>query len=196
MSRTGSGSTPPGRIRIVAGSKRGHRIKVVATEGVRPTSERVREAIFDALGPVTGLRVLDLFAGTGAMGLEALSRGAAHCTFVEADAVVARELRSNIADLEFESASRVVVRDYFSAATRLATESGGFDLLFLDPPYRMLPEVEAKLEPLLPGLLGEDGLAVIEGPRATDACFSRAAVFDRAYGDTRVIMISMRRSEP
>jgi 16S rRNA (guanine966-N2)-methyltransferase len=196
MSRTKPGNALPGRIRIIAGSKRGHRIKVVTAEGVRPTSERVREAIFDALGPVTGLRVLDLFAGTGGMGLEALSRGAGHCTFVEADAVVAKVLRSNVADLEFESMSRIVVRDYLSAATRLAAESRAFDLLFLDPPYRMLPEVEARLEPFLPGLLGEDGLAVIEGPRASSACFARAAVFDRAYGDTRVIMISMRRNEP
>ena len=71
----GGARTPSGRVRIVAGSKRGQRLKVPAASDVRPTSERVREAIFAALGPVEGLRVLDLFAGTGAMGLEALSRG-------------------------------------------------------------------------------------------------------------------------
>ena len=66
---------PPGRIRIVAGTHRGRRLRVPAGTTVRPTSERVREAVFDALGPIGGLRVLDLFAGTGAMGLESLSRG-------------------------------------------------------------------------------------------------------------------------
>jgi 16S rRNA (guanine966-N2)-methyltransferase len=196
MSKSGTGNTAPGKIRIVAGSRRGHRLKVPAAGDVRPTGERVREAIFDVLGPVEGLRVLDLFAGTGAMGLEALSRGAAHCVFVESDRAVATVLRANIQALDFDPVSRVVASNYYAAASRLVAEPAPFDLLFLDPPYRMLPEVEARLEPLLPGLLGEDGAVVIEGPRAAGACFSRDPVFARDYGDTRVIMISMRRNDP
>jgi 16S rRNA (guanine966-N2)-methyltransferase len=196
MSARGTEGGPPGRIRIVAGSRRGQRIKVVQSEKVRPTSERVREAVFDALGPIAGLRVLDLFAGTGAMGLEALSRGAVSSVFVEADAAVAAVLRSNIATLGFETEARVMVGGYAAAVRRLATEPPAFDLLFLDPPYRMLPEVEATLEPVLSGLLGEDGVTVIEGPKAFRASFSRDPVFDRVYGDTRVIMISMRRNDP
>ncbi|HLA80440.1 MAG TPA: 16S rRNA (guanine(966)-N(2))-methyltransferase RsmD [Thermoleophilia bacterium] len=190
----GGARTPSGRVRIVAGSKRGQRLKVPAASDVRPTSERVREAIFAALGPVEGLRVLDLFAGTGAMGLEALSRGARCCAFVESDRAVAAVLRVNIAGLGFESSSKVYVADYWTSVQRLAAGSEPFDLLFVDPPYRMLPEVEAKLEPLLPGLIGEDGAVVIEGPRSAGAGFSREPIFNRVYGDTRVIMISMRRN--
>lgn len=99
----------PGTIRIIAGSRRGRRIKVPVKGEVRPTGDRVREAIFDALGPVDGLRILDLFAGSGAMGLEALSRGAGRCVFVESDREVAAVLRANIAALAFPSGSSDVV---------------------------------------------------------------------------------------
>lgn len=193
MSKSGAGKAASGKIRIIAGSRRGHRLRVPAAGDVRPTGDRVREAIFDALGTIEGLRVLDLFAGTGAMGLEALSRGAAHCVLVESGRVVAATLAANIAALSFESVTRVVVSDYLTAVSRLTAEPPPFDLLFLDPPYRMLPEVEARLQPLLPGLLGENGVMIIEGPRSAGACFSRDPVFDRVYGETRVIMISMRR---
>jgi 16S rRNA (guanine966-N2)-methyltransferase len=180
----------------VGGAKRGRRIRVVSHEGVRPTSERVREAIFDALGPIGGLRVLDLFAGTGAMGLEALSRGAASCVFVENDPAVVSVLRANIAAVELERESTVIQAGYLAAAKRLAVPPASFDLLFLDPPYRMLPEVESALTPVLPGLLPEGGVAVIEGPKAVCASFGQVPVFDRVYGDTRVIMICMRRNVP
>jgi 16S rRNA (guanine966-N2)-methyltransferase len=196
MNKKDGGSSPPGRIRIVGGAKRGRRIKVVSEKGVRPTAERVREAIFDALGPVVGLRVLDLFAGTGAMGLEALSRGARSCVFVEHDTRAASVLRDNITALELEPLSTVIQGGYLAAAKRLAMQPVPFDLLFLDPPYRMLAEVEAALTPLLSGLLGEDGVAVVEGPKAFHPSFARVPVFDRLYGDTRVIMICMRRNDP
>ncbi|MCL5736054.1 MAG: 16S rRNA (guanine(966)-N(2))-methyltransferase RsmD [Actinobacteria bacterium] len=193
MSSAAGIGKPPGKLRIIAGSRKGHRLKVAPGGELRPTSERVREAIFDALGPVDDLRVLDLFAGTGAMGLEALSRGAAHCVFVESNAAVADTLRANVGALGFESRSEVLVADYVTATCRLMGTLGLFDLLFVDPPYRMLQEVEARLEPLLPGLLGEDGAIVVEGPKSAGSAFSRIPVFDRMYGDTRVLMISMRR---
>jgi 16S rRNA (guanine966-N2)-methyltransferase len=183
---------PPGRIRIVAGAKRGHRIKVPPGE-VRPTGERVREAVFDVLGSVYGLDILDLFAGSGAMGLEALSRGAASCVFVEAQRAAAAVLRENIASLGLEARSEVLAVDYATAAARLRESGRAFDLLFLDPPYRMLPKVEAGLEPLLEGLLTEDGLMVIEGPKAVGTYSFGEPVFDRVYGETRVVMISKRR---
>ncbi len=195
--------TRPGTVRIVGGTRRGRRIKVPREGDVRPTADRVREAIFDALGRVDGLRVLDLFAGSGAMGLEALSRGAAECVFVEADAQVAAVLRENMAALGFPASStRVVVGDYRRLIARLAErpgEAGGgprFQLLFVDPPYRMLPEVEVMLQPLLPTLLAEDGLVVVEGPRSVKVEMNLNPVFDRAYGQTRVVMFDMRRSGP
>lgn len=187
---------PPGRIRIVAGEKRGHRIRVPLMADLRPTGERVREAIFNVLGPVDDLLVLDLFAGTGAMGLEALSRGARRCVFVENDSSVAAVLLENISSLDYQSRSRVITTDYRRALSALEREKGGFDLLFVDPPYRMLPEVEATLGPLLPLVVGDDGVVVVEGAKSRGVTLGRVPVFDRTYGDTRVTMISMRRSVP
>ena len=115
----------PGTLRIVGGRKRGRRLKVPLRGEVRPTADRVREAIFDALGPVEGLQVLDLFAGSGAMGLEALSRGASRCVFVEGDGQVAAVLRQNIAGLGFTPASApVLVTDYVRAVQRLGEREG------------------------------------------------------------------------
>jgi 16S rRNA (guanine966-N2)-methyltransferase len=186
----------PGKIRIVGGARRGRRLKVAAGTMIRPTAEKVREAMFDALGPVGGLSVLDLFAGTGAMGLEALSRGASACVFVEKDPAVAAVLQQNIAMLDYETVCRVMVSGYDEALKSLARGEAGFDLLFIDPPYRMLAEVEVTLMPLLSSLLSEDGVAVIEGERSSQVDLGRLPVFDRTYGDTRVTMIRMRRSIP
>jgi len=185
---------PAGKVRIVAGAKRGHRLRVPAVIGVRPTSEKVREAIFDVLGPVADMLVLDLFAGTGAMGLEALSRGAESSVFVEHDFAVAAVLEENIAALGYQRRSRVIVSGYREALPRLAGLGAGFDLLFVDPPYRMLPEVEATLGALLSSVLKDDGVAVIEGDRPSLVTLGQIPVFDRAYGNTRVTMIRMRRS--
>lgn len=184
----------PGRVRIVAGAKRGYYLKVAPTLEIRPTSEKVREAIFSVLGPLEGLTVLDLFAGTGAMGLEALSRGAASCVFVEEAPDVAEFLQANVAKLGYGPACRVMVHDYREALRRLLARGSSFDLLFVDPPYRMLPEVEVTLRPLLPSLLAEDGVVVAEGDKSTPVTFDRAPVFDRVYGSTRVTMISSRGS--
>ena len=184
----------PGAVRIVAGARRGRRLKVAPVGGVRPTSEKVREAIFDVLGPVGDLDVLDLFAGTGAMGLEALSRGARGCVFVEENSATAAVLRANIAELGYEQVCRVVVSDYHKALWRLVQTEARFGLLFVDPPYRILAEVEVTLKPLVPSLLSDGGVAVIEGDRSSRATLGETPVFDRVYGETRVTMISIRRS--
>lgn len=179
----------PGRVRIVAGAKRGQYLKVAHGSEVRPTSEKVREAIFSVLGPVERLAVLDLFAGTGAMGLEALSRGAGSCVFVEEASAVAEVLRSNIGKFGYKPLSEVMVCDFQEALRRLQDRKSLFDLLFVDPPYRMLPEVEIALGPLLPGLLADEGVVVAEGERSTRVTFEGLPVFDRVYGATRVTMI-------
>jgi 16S rRNA (guanine966-N2)-methyltransferase len=183
----------PGSVRIVAGTRRGRRLRVPHGGATRPTGEKVREAIFDVLGPVTGLSVLDLFAGTGAMGLEALSRGARDCIFVEEDPAVALVLRENIAALDYEAGCTVINAGYVQALGGLAGREPGFDLLFLDPPYRMLAEVEGMVAPLLSSLLSDDSVVVVEGDRAMQATLGRHPVFDRTYGDTRVVMIRTRR---
>ncbi len=184
----------PGTVRIVAGARRSRRLRVPASVTVRPTSEIVREAIFDSLGPVGGLSVLDLFAGTGAMGLEALSRGAARCVFVEHDKTVSEVLRTNIRDLDYLSASRVIAADYHAALQDIMGAGERFDLLFVDPPYRMLTEAEVTLEPLAPLLLHDGGVVVLESERASHPTLGACPVFDRVYGDTRVTMVTIRRT--
>ena len=139
---------------------------------------------------------LDLFAGSGALGLEALSRGAARCTFVDDDPAVTTVLRENIAALDYVPASTVILADYRRALERLVQTGQGFDLLFVDPPYRMLSEVEVTLMPLLPSLLRAEGVVVIEGDRSSQVSLGRAPVFDRVYGETRVTMVSMRKDIP
>jgi 16S rRNA (guanine966-N2)-methyltransferase len=124
-----------GSIRIVGGDLRGRRIEV-PKGGVRPTSDRTREAVFDVLGPrvVRDARVLDLYAGTGALGIEALSRGAREARFIEGSPPVARALRENLARLGLDE--RGVVHQADLARIDLPAEAGaGFDLVFLDPPY-------------------------------------------------------------
>ncbi len=177
-------------IRIVAGEWRGHRLAVPKGASVRPTSERVREAVFDVLGPVTGHRVLDLFAGSGALGLEALSRGASHATFVEVDAHVAAVLEKNISSVRYGERTRVMRCEYGQALTRLAAAGSSFDLLFVDPPYRILEQVMGVLDPCLPGLLEADGLAVIEGPPGGKVHAAGEVLFSRRYGNTVVTMIA------
>jgi 16S rRNA (guanine966-N2)-methyltransferase len=121
----------PGRVRIIGGSLRGSKLEVPDVAGLRPTPDRVRETLFNWLMPVIeGARCLDLFAGTGALGIEALSRGAAHVDFVESDAQLARLLRDNLARLK--QAATVSQ----SAASRFVESAGGeYDVVFLDPPF-------------------------------------------------------------
>ena len=123
-------------IRVIGGSLRGRRLATPRDAAVRPTSARVREAVFDILqGSVDGARVLDLFAGSGAMGIEAISRGAMHATFVEQAKETAVVLARNVAELDLESRSRLLRSRAAEALGRLGEERERFDLVFLDPPY-------------------------------------------------------------
>ena len=127
--------TLPGRLRIVAGKWRSRLLPVIDAPGLRPTSERIRETLFNWLGPgIEGAQCLDLFAGTGALGMEALSRGAKKLLFVEKSASVAAAIRKNLGDLEATNA--VVVHD--DAVNFLnKTDPQSFDIVFLDPPFDM-----------------------------------------------------------
>jgi len=119
-------------LRIVAGTLRGSRLEVVDADGLRPTSDRIRETLFNWLTPVIdGARCLDLFAGTGALGIEAMSRGARECVFVERDRTLAKMMAENLARLKVADA-RVVNAD---ALGWLTIEPSAFDIVFLDPPF-------------------------------------------------------------
>lgn len=122
-----------GRLRIIAGSLRGRRLDVPDLSGLRPTPERVREALFSRLGDrVTGAKVLDVFAGTGALGLEALSRGAGQVTFVEQSEIAAKALRECLKEWKLDDRARVICSDVhrFSPAA-----DASWDLILADPPY-------------------------------------------------------------
>jgi 16S rRNA (guanine966-N2)-methyltransferase len=122
-------------MRVVAGQWRGRTLTSPTWEGLRPTSDRLRETLFNILGPsIAGARVLDGYAGTGAIGIEALSRGAAHVTFVERDARAVRLIEANLAALMAAPGDRAIIRaDFADAAARLSGEP--FDLIIADPPY-------------------------------------------------------------
>ncbi|GAB3749093.1 16S rRNA (guanine(966)-N(2))-methyltransferase RsmD [Lysobacter olei] len=145
-------SGTPGRVRLIGGKWRGTRLDVPQAPGLRPTADRVRETLFNWLMPVLpGARVLDLFAGSGALGLEALSRGAASAVLVERDRSLATALSGTLSRLEGGKAAQVVNAD---ALAWLATaEAGRFDLAFLDPPFSaglweaVLPRLVACLSP-------------------------------------------------
>jgi 16S rRNA (guanine966-N2)-methyltransferase len=121
-------------IRVIAGELKGRRLETPAWEGLRPTSDRLRETIFNVLAPVIrGARVLDGYAGTGAVGIEALSRGAAHVTFVERDPRAARLVEANLRRCGVGERHAIIRLDVAAAAATLAP--GAFDIIFLDPPY-------------------------------------------------------------
>jgi 16S rRNA (guanine966-N2)-methyltransferase len=124
-------------MRIIGGQDRGRRLRAPRGLRTRPTADRVRVTLFDVVGPaVRGARVLDLFAGSGAVGIEALSRGAARVVFVERDPAALRALRGNLAALgASRAAARVVAGDVLAVLPRLVPPEGAFDLVFLDPPY-------------------------------------------------------------
>lgn len=152
-----------GSLRIVAGELRGRRLRVPQGEGVRPTGDRAREALFDILGAeVAGSRVVDAYAGSGALGLEALSRGAARAIFLESDRSIAAVLRANVRSLGVEDRSRVVVGDACRSVRDL-TEP--VDLVLADPPYgsgegeRLLRVLESA------SVVVAGGLVVIERDR-------------------------------
>ncbi len=174
-------------MRIVAGRFGGRRIAVPPGRATRPTSDRVREALFAMLGPLDGERVLDAFAGSGALGLEALSRGAASVTFVEHEQRAAAVIRRNIEDLGLAADEATLVQVPVARALRAARERGdAYDLVFLDPPYRLAPALGTELAEALAPLLTSDARVVTESDRRAPLDLPLTATHDRRYGDTLI----------
>jgi 16S rRNA (guanine(966)-N(2))-methyltransferase RsmD len=166
-------------VRIIAGALKGRRLEAPDWTGLRPTSDKLRETLFNILGPtVREARVLDGYAGTGAVGIEALSRGAAHVTFVESDSRAARLIESNLRHCGVENRYAIIRASFAGTARRL----GGavFDVIFLDPPYGAgaLAEALAAAAPLV----GRDTRLVIEHAKR-DAPPERSGPLER----TRVV---------
>lgn len=176
-------------LRITGGRLRGRRIAAPSSPAVRPTAEKVRQAVFDILGPrVDGARVLDGFAGSGALGVEALSRGAASAVFVEHGRASLRALRDNLTALELESVSEVLALDWSRAVVTLARRAVHYDVVLLDPPYDSDPG-PVLLGCLESGLLATDGLLVMEVASRTKLTPQvESRVERRRYGDTTLLL--------
>jgi 16S rRNA (guanine966-N2)-methyltransferase len=176
-------------MRIIAGSRKGHTIAAPRGRETRPTSDRVRENVFNILGPVDGATVLDLYAGSGAMGLEALSRGAARAVLVESDRDAVRAIERNLDRLRLKAT--VLERD---ALAVLTTERTKYDLVFVDPPYDMYAELQPKLAHYLPAVLADDGVVVLETDARTQPELPLTERTSRKYGHTRVTVYENSRS--
>jgi 16S rRNA (guanine966-N2)-methyltransferase len=184
-------------MRIISGSAGGIPIEVPKNV-TRPTQDRVRQAIFSMLGDIVeGARVLDLFAGSGALGLECLSRGAATATFVDADRGAAEVIRRNLAKTRFPSAT-VRQGDAFKVLSQLASLGDRFDLVFADPPYAHAPgdpDVAAQLaaDPHLWQVVAPGGSVILESRVTKGGSASTwspwEVVRDREYGSTRILWL-------
>jgi len=176
-------------VRIVAGSRRGHRIAAPKGSATRPTGDRVRESAFALIGPVDGASVLDLFAGSGAMGLEALSRGATSCVFVERDRDACRVIKANLEKLRLTGAV-IANRDVAFALRDEAARGRRFDLVLVDPPYGEWKEHAPALSEHLPKLLADDGIVVVETSDRVEPELPLDLVTTRRYGSARITVFA------
>jgi 16S rRNA (guanine966-N2)-methyltransferase len=168
-------------LRITGGELGGRRIHAPKGAKLRPTTERVREAVFSILGDVSGARVLDLFCGTGALAIEALSRGAAEATLVDTHPAAARR---NLESLELTGRARAVRSDAARFLRRV--ESGTYDLVLCDPPYKLADRLAADLDPLIREALTEGGRVMVESSPERPLPLTLPLITERAYGDTLV----------
>ncbi|HEX8066121.1 MAG TPA: 16S rRNA (guanine(966)-N(2))-methyltransferase RsmD [Thermoleophilaceae bacterium] len=172
-------------MRVVAGAFGGRPLKAPPGRRTRPTADRVREALFSILGPLDGARAADLFAGSGALGIEALSRGAASATFVERDRRAAATIRENLLAIGAQDRATVVARD---ALRWLASAADGpaYDLVLLDPPYDSAHRLAGPLSERLPAVLAPNAIVVSESDKRNPLNLDLPLDGERAYGDTRI----------
>jgi 16S rRNA (guanine966-N2)-methyltransferase len=172
-------------VRVIAGIYGGRRLTAPSGSSTRPTSDRVREALFSILGTrVQGARVLDLFAGSGALGIEALSRGAQSALFVDDAHAAVRAIRGNLQTL---GAGAEVRRGDVLRYLGAAPDSGAqYDLVFLDPPYRLADSLAGRLSEALPAVLAPGAVAVAESDRRAPLALDLPLHDERRYGDTLI----------
>lgn len=180
-------------MRIVAGTMRGRRLIAPSGRDTRPTSDRVREAIFAILGPIDGVAVLDLFAGSGAMALEALSRGASSALCVDSAPAAVAVIERNAAMLDDRATLRIRRGDWRAALRAEARAGGQFRLCLIDPPYSLLPRITGELADVLLPVLAPQATVVIEGA-ASDGPVDITGLpidqrTDRIYGGTSISII-------
>ncbi len=183
-------------MRIISGTVRGRQLTPFSGKEIRPTPDRVREALFSILtsrfGSFNGLNILELFAGSGAQALEALSRGAKSAVLVDSGDVAAKTIVENIKCCRFESSARFIMQDVFAALPQLPP-AAPFDLILLDPPYHqnLLPQVIEKIAHL--NLLAENGIICAESAKDEELSDigSLSLIESRVYGSTRIYLYRM-----
>ncbi len=172
-------------MRVIAGTLGGRRIAAPAGQSTRPTPERVREALFSALGDLSGLVVLDLFSGSGALAIEALSRGAERAVLVENDRWAGVTITGNLDTLGIADHAELREQDALAALRAAAAAGERYDLVFLDPPYKEAPKLGPRLSVALPEVLRPDARVVAESDRRTPLEVTGLPLtFERRYGDT------------
>jgi 16S rRNA (guanine966-N2)-methyltransferase len=171
-------------VRVVAGTLGGRVLRAPKGSETRPTSDRVREALFSILASVDEARVLDLFAGSGALGIEALSRGAAEATFVDSAAAAVAAVRHNLDELGLEA--EVIKLPALRALACTPVAGREYDLVFLDPPYRMASSLGPQLSTALPPILAQGARVVVESDRRAPLELDMTLLRERQYGDTQL----------
>ena len=179
--RTRSAREP---VRVIAGSRRGARLTAPRGRAVRPTSDRVREALFSILGEINGARVLDLFAGSGALAIEALSRGAAEATLIDSSDAAIAAIRRNLEALGLSAEVRRQRVLAFLQSARTAARQ--YDLVFLDPPYRHASGLGSELSTALAPVLAPDARVIAESDRRAPLQLELTLLDERRYGDTLI----------
>lgn len=186
-------------MRIIGGESRGRAIRLPGGCRIRPTADRIKEALFNILGPVAGKSFIDLFAGCGNIGLEALSRGVSRSVFVEKDLRLIKVIRENLGFLGFEGRAEVIAADVETGVRRLRKRAERFDILFADPPYEegFLTEIESWLEGA--ELLTENGIIILQHslrePLKQPLNQPLVVTDQRRYGDTLLSFLEKRREE-
>jgi 16S rRNA (guanine966-N2)-methyltransferase len=173
-------------MRVIAGEFGGRRVRTPRGSATRPTSERIREAVFSILGDIDGARVLDLFAGSGALGIEALSRGASHSTFVESAPDALRAIQHNVRALGLEARCRVERGDAVATLRGPLADADAYDLVFLDPPYAQASLLGPPLSQALQGLLAPQARVLSESDRRAPLALDFPMILERRYGDTLI----------
>jgi len=150
-------------LHVLTGTVKGRKLKVPKGRMIRPTTGRVKKSMFDTLGDISEWMVLDVFSGSGGLGIESLSRGAAHVTFIEKNPSVFKILSENVAVCGFLDKATLISRDYMDAIKRLGKKNELFDLIFIDPPYKLYSKLDVEHFILSAAPLLEDtGVIVIE----------------------------------
>ena len=174
-------------LRVLTGTAKGRKLKVPKGQKIRPMTSRVKKSVFDTLADISDVRVLDVFAGSGGLGIESLSRGAGHVTVIEKDPEVFKIITENYKHCGFYDKASLICFDYKVALSRLRTQNEVFELIFIDPPYKLYGDIEVKdFIDEVSELLDDDGVIVIEHNYKIEDTPPGFERFTKPFGETQV----------